>query len=121
LHPIFKSFLNNTSNLDTFLKEIGPNDNSQSIIEKLYAPKFSKLFGDDISSRCDQLFSKTSKYLDEVFCKKSPVYIADDAGSMESISGKRFSLMNDQEAENEISSYCSYLNTASDKAVSFTN
>ena len=119
LHPLFKTLLNDTTKLNAFLSDLSPSDNNKAIIEKLYSKKHASNLGNDIASRCDQSFKKTSEYLETVFCEKTSSIVADDVRSMEAVSGKKFSEMSDVDAENEVKTYCSFLNNSSGKQISF--
>jgi hypothetical protein len=117
-NPLFEVLLNDTTKLNLFLKEIGPNDDNSRIVETLYSEKFTNMLGESFSSRCDDVFKKTTKHLDDLLCKNVP-YIADELQSMQAVSGTSFKEMTDKEAENEIKTHCAYLNAKRPNAVSF--
>lgn len=112
-HPVFLTLLNDSSSLNSFLKDT-KDGTLDSIIENLYSPKFAKEFGKSIEKRCDDAFKKTNQYLDEIYCDSNKTYVADNLFTMQSISGSDYKAMTDAKAESEINTQCSILNNSID-------
>ena len=122
-HPLFKTISKNTTSLNTFLKKIksaNPPRSANQIVEELYSEQTAKAFSTNIATRCEEAFQKASKYLDEVYCKENPTYVADDLASMQANSRKTFRNMTDEVAETEMLKHCSEINSKPKDALSFS-
>ena len=125
-HPLLKVLFNDTEKLNVFLNEFHLNNNELSetnneIIEKLYEKKYANEFGDDIKNRCKKAFTRTNLYLDQIYCKKEPTYIADDYLAMEAINGSQFKSMTKKQAEESLKSFCFQFNNSKKSATSFNS
>ena len=120
MHPLFKNLLNNKEQLSIFLKTISPQDNQDSIIMKLYSPSQIKNLSSNIEERCDNLFQKTNSYLEKMYCSTNPSFVADDLNSLEAISGSKLNRLPANKVDEELKTFCSYLNTSEKGQLSFS-
>ena len=126
LHPLMKNLFSDTNKLNQFLGEFSFNskthtlkETNDEIIEKLYGKKYAKDFGESIKNRCKDVFEKTNKYLDQIYCQASPSYVASDAVSMEAVNGHKFKAGSQKEVEKSLKQLCSHLNNSGPDALNF--
>lgn len=118
-HPLLNVLLNDPVKLSNFVNEIGSEDNNAQIIEKLYKSKHTQSFGDAIKHRCEQSFKTTSEYLEKIYCNPSSDFVAEDIMTMESVVGSKFISMDEKDAEKNLQTVCSHVNTKKSNSLSF--
>lgn len=120
-HPIFQALLNDPRNLNSFLSESAALNSSSSIIEKLYESKVGQNFGDEIDSKCKSLFEKTSSYLNDIYCKETHPFVADNLTAIEGVVGQPVQKLGKEDAESDLQIFCSHINSVEASTPSFNN
>lgn len=117
-NPVITSILNDPKKLNEFLnklkkhpkeKLIAANIKPKKILEEIYSQESSINYAIEIKERCENLFRKTSSYLNEIFCVGKPKYVATDLESMEIISAKRYRKTPLNELKNEATQHCNQI------------